>query len=66
MGDPPGLIYPPGMGVGKFPHPSFYMEIPMVSYCCHGDGSGEFIPDGDLPIANTTPDSGTDHIIVHL
>jgi hypothetical protein len=24
----------------------------MVSYCYHGDGSGESIPDGDLPIAN--------------
>ena len=33
--------------------PSLYMGIPMVSYCYHGDGSGVFIPDGDLPIANT-------------
>ena len=31
------------------------MGILVVSYCCHGDGSGEFILDGDLPIANTTP-----------
>jgi hypothetical protein len=23
----------------------------VVSYCYHGDGSGESIPDGDLPIA---------------
>ena len=43
------------MGLGKFPHPSLYMGIPVVSYCCHGDGSGELIPDGDLPIANTIP-----------
>ena len=42
------------MGLEKFPHPSLYMGIPVVSYCCHGDGSGEFIPDGDLPIANTS------------
>jgi len=42
------------MGLEKFPHPSLYMGIPVVSYCCRGDGSGEFIPDGDLPIANTT------------
>jgi hypothetical protein len=48
------------MGLGKFPHPSLYMGIPMVSYCCHGDGSGEFIPDGDLPIANTTYDDDFD------
>jgi hypothetical protein len=27
------------------------MGIPAVSYCYHGDGSGESIPDGDLPIA---------------
>ena len=44
------------MGLGKFPHPSLYMGIPVVSYCCHRDGSGEFIPDGDLPIANTILD----------
>jgi len=43
------------MGLGKFLHPSLYMGIPVVSYCCHGDGSDEFIPDGDLPIANTSP-----------
>ena len=42
------------MGLGKFSHPSLYMGIPVVSYCCHEDGSGEFIPDGDLPIANTS------------
>jgi hypothetical protein len=28
----------------------------VVSYCYHGDGSGEFIPDGDLPIANSSGD----------
>jgi hypothetical protein len=35
------------------------MGIPTVSYCYHGDGSGESIPDGDLPIAilNPTADS---------
>jgi hypothetical protein len=27
------------------------MGIHVVLYCCHGDRSGECIPDGDLPIA---------------
>jgi hypothetical protein len=40
-----------GMGLGKFPHPQPDMGIPAVSYCYHGDRSGESIPDGDLPIA---------------
>jgi hypothetical protein len=31
------------------------MGIPVVSYCYHGDGSGESIPDGDLPIAIWSP-----------
>jgi hypothetical protein len=39
------------MGLGKFPHPQLDMGIPAVSYCYHGDGSGESIPNGDLPIA---------------
>jgi hypothetical protein len=40
-----------GMGLEKFPHPQPDMGIPAVSYCDHGDRSGESIPDGDLPIA---------------
>jgi hypothetical protein len=39
------------MSLGKFPHPQPDMGIPAVSYCYHGDVSGESIPDGDLPIA---------------
>jgi hypothetical protein len=39
------------MGLGKFPHTQPDMGIPAVSYCYHGDGSWESIPDGDLPIA---------------
>jgi hypothetical protein len=39
------------MGLGKFPHPQPDMGIPAVSYCYHGDGSRESIPDGDLPIS---------------
>jgi hypothetical protein len=42
------------MGLGKFPQPQPDMRIPAVSYCYHGDGSGESIPDGDLPIAILT------------
>jgi hypothetical protein len=39
------------MGLQKFPHPQPDMRIPAVSYCYHGDESGESIPDGDLAIA---------------
>jgi hypothetical protein len=39
------------MGMGKFSHPQPDMGIPAVSHCYHVDGSGESIPDGDLPIA---------------
>ena len=37
------------MGLEKFHHPSLYMEIPVVSYCCHGNSSEEFIPMGIYP-----------------
>jgi len=43
------------MGLGKFPHPSLYMGIPVVSYCCHGDGSEEFISDGIYPLPTLPP-----------
>jgi hypothetical protein len=46
-----GTSDPPGMGLGKFPHPQPGMGIPVVLNCYRGDGSGESIPDGDLPIA---------------
>jgi hypothetical protein len=39
------------MGLEKFSHPQPDMGIPAVLYCYHRDGSGESIPDGDLPIA---------------
>jgi hypothetical protein len=39
------------MGLGKFHHPQLVMEIPVVSNCYHGDGSGESMSNGDLPIA---------------
>jgi hypothetical protein len=42
------------MGLEKFPHPQPDMGIPAVSYCYHGDRSGESIPDRDLPIAILT------------
>jgi hypothetical protein len=42
MGDPPGLIYPSGYGSREIPHPWSYIGIPVVSYCYHGDGSGEY------------------------
>jgi hypothetical protein len=42
------------MGLEKFPHSQPDMGIPAVSYCYHGDGSRESIPDGDLPIAILT------------
>jgi hypothetical protein len=50
MGDPPGLIYPAGHGSGEITPPVIVYGILVVSYCYHGDGSGESIPNGDLPI----------------
>jgi hypothetical protein len=49
------------MGLGKFPHPQLDMGIPAVSYCYNGDGSGESIPDGDLPIAILSQDAPWAH-----
>ena len=51
MGDPPGLIYPPGYGSGKIPPPITVYGIPVVSYYCYGN---RYISDGDLPIANVS------------
>jgi hypothetical protein len=50
MGDPPGLIYPAGHGSGEITPPVIVYGILVVSYCYHGDGSRESIPNGDLPI----------------
>jgi len=38
----------------------------VVSYCYNGDGSGEFIPDRDLPIANSSEHRGTVQPMLYL
>ena len=43
------------MGLEKFLHPSLYMGIPVVSYCCHGMGLGNSYPMGIYPLPTLPP-----------
>jgi hypothetical protein len=56
MGDPPGIIYPDRYGSGEIPPPATRYENTRGVILLSWDGSGESIPDDDLPIAILSPD----------
>jgi hypothetical protein len=56
MGIPDGDLSPRGTGMGKKCPPQAFVGIPAGKFFCRGDGFGELKPDGEFPVAISTPD----------